>query len=220
MTDRVRVLIADDHVPTRAGVRMALERGGIEIVAEVGSADEAVRAAIRERPDVLMLDIGMPGGGIRAAAEISTTLAGARILMLTVSRDEDHMLQALRAGAVGYLFKDMDPGALPDVVRRVAAGESVIPGRLVTRLIEEVRRGDPGATSALSTSLGASVTPRERQVLELLRERRSTAEMAAELKLSPVTVRRHISTLLHKLAVSSREEAQELLARSRPESDR
>lgn len=220
MTGKVRVLIADDHVPTRAGVRMALERGGLDVVAEVANAQDAVRAALRERPDVCLLDIEMPGGGIRAAAEISAALEDAHILMLTVSRDEDQLFDALRAGAAGYLLKDMDPGALPDAVRRVAAGEAVLPGKLVRRLIEEVRRGDLHLLSSVGESLRVPVTPREREVLELLGERRSTAEMAAKLKLSPVTVRRHISALLPKLAVSSREEAHELLARSRSMTER
>jgi DNA-binding NarL/FixJ family response regulator len=216
VSDKVRVLIADDHVPTRAGVRMALERGGLEVVAEAANADEAVRLAARERPEVCLLDIEMPGSGIRAAADISAGLPGVHILMLTVSRDESQLFDALKAGAAGCLLKDMDPGALPDAVRRVAAGEAVLPGRLARRLIDELRLGDAArASHGPADGLRVPVTPREREVLELLGERRSTAEMANKLKLSPVTVRRHISALLPKLAVSSREEAQELLARSR-----
>jgi DNA-binding NarL/FixJ family response regulator len=220
VSEKVRVLIADDHVPTRAGVRMALERGGLEVVAEAANADAAVRLAARERPDVCLLDIEMPGSGIRAAAEISAGLPGAHILMLTVSRDDNQLFDALKAGAAGCLLKDMDPGALPDAVRRVAAGEAVLPGRLARRLIEELRLGVAGALHGPADGLRVPVTPREREVLELLGERRSTAEMADRLKLSPVTVRRHISALLPKLAVSSREEAQELLARSRSLSQR
>lgn len=220
MIDKLRVLIADDHVPTRAGVRMALERGGLEVVAETANAEDAVRAASRLHPDVCLLDIEMPGGGIRAAADISAALPGTHIIMLTVSRDESQLFDALRAGAAGCLLKDMDPGALPDAVLRVAAGEGVLPGRLVRRLIDEIRRaGGQGALPAYD-NLRVPVTPREREVLELLGERRSTAEMAAKLRLSPVTVRRHISALLPKLAVSSREEAQELLERSRSMTER
>jgi DNA-binding NarL/FixJ family response regulator len=220
VTARVRVLIADDHVPTRAGVRMALERGGLEVVAELGNADEAIRAAARLRPEVCLLDIEMPGGGIRAAREISTALPSADILMLTVSHDESSVFDAIRAGASGYLLKDMDPGTLPDAVRRVAAGEAVLPGRLVRRLIDEVRRQEPRSSEAFNESVRVPITPREREVLEMLGERRSTAEMAAALKLSPITVRRHISALLGKLSVNSREEAQELLERSRSATER
>jgi DNA-binding NarL/FixJ family response regulator len=221
MTEQVTVLIADDHVPTRTGVRMALERGGLQVVAEAANADEAVRSAVRKRPDVCLLDIEMPGGGIRAAAQISEALPGAHILMLTVTREETTVFEAIRAGAAGYLLKDMDPSALPDAVRRVAAGEAVLPGRLVRRLIDEVRRReDAPGSAALSDGMRVPITPREREVLEMLGDRRSTAEMAAELKLSPVTVRRHISALLAKLAVGSREEAGELLARARSASER
>ena len=222
MSAAVTVLIADDHVPTRTGVRMALERGGLKVVAEAANADEAVRSAVRTRPDVCLLDIQMPGSGIRAAEQISEALPGAHILMLTVSREEKTVFEAIRAGAAGYLLKDMDPDALPDAVRRVAAGEAVLPGRLVRRLIDEIRhhRESSSAAERLSDRVRVPITPREREVLEMLGERRSTAEMAAQLKLSPITVRRHISALLAKLAVGSREEAGELVARNRSATER
>jgi two-component system NarL family response regulator len=217
----VTVLVADDHVPTRTGVRMALERDGLRVVGEAATADEAVAEAARVHPDVCLLDVTMPGGGIPAAAAISEALPGTHILMLTVSRDEATVLDAIRAGAAGYLLKDMDPDDLPDAVRRVAAGEAVLPGRLVRRLIDELRHHHEPVTAAdrLSDRVRVPITPREREVLELLGERRSTAEMAAQLKLSPVTVRRHISALLAKLAVGSRDEVGDLLA-DRQASDR
>jgi two-component system, NarL family, nitrate/nitrite response regulator NarL len=222
MSDAVTVLIADDHVPTRTGVRMALERGGLKVVAEAANGDEAVRSAVRLRPQVCLLDVEMPCSGIRAAQQISEALPGAHILMLTVSRDDTTVFEAIRAGAAGYLLKDMDPDTLPDAVRRVAAGEAVLPGRLVRRLVDEIRhnREQPSAAEQLSDRVRVPITPREREVLEMLGERRSTAEMAAKLKLSPITVRRHISALLAKLAVGSREEAGDLLTRNRAASER
>jgi DNA-binding NarL/FixJ family response regulator len=220
MSARVKVLIADDHVPTRAGVRMALERGGLEVVAEAGNADDAVRLAARLHPDVCLLDIEMPGGGIRAAREIRAAVPNADVLMLTVAQDESTVFDAIRAGAAGYLLKDMDPATLPEAVRKVAAGEAVLPGRLVRWLIDEVRRHETRSSSTLNESVRVPITPREREVLEMLGDRRSTAEMAAELKLSPVTVRRHVSALLGKLSVGSREEAHELLERSRASGQR
>jgi DNA-binding NarL/FixJ family response regulator len=220
MTNRVTVLIADDHVPTRAGVRMALERGGLEVVAEAGNADEAVRLAVRKRPDVCLIDIEMPGGGIRATREITAALPTADILMLTVTQEESSVFDAIRAGAAGYLLKDMDPGNLPDAVRKVAAGEAVLPGRLVRWLIDEVRRHETRSSSTLNESVRVPITPREREVLEMLGDRRSTAEMAAALNLSPITVRRHVSALLGKLSVGSREEAHALLERSRSSRER
>ena len=221
MNANVTVLVADDHVPTRAGVRMALERGGLRVVGEAANADEAVRAAVRLRPDVCMLDVEMPGSGIRAAAEISEAVPECHILMLTVSGEEATVFEAIRAGAAGYLLKDMDPGTLPDAVRRTAAGEAVLPGKLVRLLIDAVRRQeDSPAAHSLGARMRVPITPREREVLEMLGDRRTTAEMAAELQLSPVTVRRHISALLGKLAVGSREEIGELLARSRTTPER
>ena len=206
-----RVLIADDHAPTRAGVRMALERDGIEVCAEVKNASEAVEAALRERPDLCLLDVHMPGGGPSAASRITSHLPGTMVVMLTVSRDNADMLESLRRGAVGYLLKDMNPASLPVAVRAALGGEGVLPRSLSARLIEELRRrpesrrvtGQPRELPALSS--------REWEILDLLSEGATTAEMAERLFLSQVTVRRHISSILSKLGVSSREDAVRLL---------
>ena len=125
-----RVLIADDHAPTRAGVRMALERDGIEVCAEVKNATEAVEAALRERPDLCLLDVHMPGGGPSAASKITSNLPGTMVVMLTVSRDNADVLESLRRGAVGYLLKDMNPASLPVAVRAALGGEGVLPRAL------------------------------------------------------------------------------------------
>jgi DNA-binding NarL/FixJ family response regulator len=215
VTDIVRVLIADDHVPTRTGVRMALERGGIAVVAEAANARDAVLAAAHDRPDVCLIDIDMPGGGIEAAAEISAAVPGTYVLMLTVSQHEQDLFDALQAGAAGYLLKDMDPAELPAAVRRAAAGEAVLPGGLTARLVEELRRRERPSTPRLQHRLKVAMTPREREVLELLGDGRSTAEIAERLRLSPVTVRRHVSAVMRKLEVSSRDELRRLLASSR-----
>jgi DNA-binding NarL/FixJ family response regulator len=206
-----RVLIADDHAPTRAGVRMALERDGIEVCAEVTNASEAVEAALRERPDLCLLDVHMPGGGPSAASKIITSLPSTLVLMLTVSRDNADVLESLRRGAIGYLLKDMNPASLPVAVRAALGGEGVLPRTLAAGLIEEFRHrpekrrpsGQPRERPALSA--------REWEIVELLVEGAGTAEMARRLFLSQVTVRRHISSILSKLGVSSREEAVSLL---------
>jgi DNA-binding NarL/FixJ family response regulator len=206
-----RVLIADDHAPTRAGVRMALERDGIEVCAEVTNASDAVDAAMRERPDLCLLDVHMPGGGPSAASKITSSLPSTLVLMLTVSRDNEDVLESLRRGAIGYLLKDMNPASLPVAVRAALGGEGVLPRSLAAGLIEEFRRrpetrrpsGQPRDQPALSS--------REWEILELLAEGARTAEMAERLFLSQVTVRRHISSILSKLGVSSREEAVKLL---------
>jgi DNA-binding NarL/FixJ family response regulator len=206
-----RVLIADDHAPTRAGVRMALERDGIEVCAEVTNASDAVDAAIRERPDLCLLDVHMPGGGPSAASKITSKLPSTLVLMLTVSRDNRDVLESLRRGAMGYLLKDMNPASLPVAVRAALGGEGVLPRSLAAGLIEEFRhRPEPHRLSRQPRERPA-LSSREWEILELLAEGTSTADIANRLFLSQVTVRRHISSILSKLGVASREEAVRLL---------
>jgi DNA-binding NarL/FixJ family response regulator len=206
-----RVLIADDHLPSRAGVRMALERAGFEVCAEVPDGRAAVAAALRERPDLCLLDVQMPGGdGIAAAAEIVARLPGTAIVMLTVSADEDDLFAAIRAGAAGYLLKDVSPERLPFALEGVLSGEAAIPRRLVSRIVEELserrRRRVP-----LRGRGGAELTAREWEVIELLREGATTAWVAQRLEISQVTVRRHVSEVLRKLRVPDRQAAFDLL---------
>jgi two-component system, NarL family, nitrate/nitrite response regulator NarL len=206
-----RVLIADDHAPTRAGVRMALERDGIEVVAEVKNATEAVEAALRERPDLCLLDVHMPGGGPSAASKITSNLPSTLVIMLTVSRDNADVLESLRRGAIGYLLKDMNPASLPVAVRAALGGEGVLPRALSAGLIEEFRHRPESRRVSGQPRERRSLSSREWEILELLTEGASTAEMAERLFLSQVTVRRHISSILTKLGVSSREEAVQLV---------
>ena len=144
MSRPLRVLIADDHPPTRAGVRMALEQGGCEVCAEVATAADAVKAALKERPDICLIDLGMPGNGFRAVSEITSQLPDTPVLVLTVSRSADDLFDALRAGAAGYLLKDMDPEDLVAAVRGTLAGEAALPGFLAARLIDEFRHRGRG----------------------------------------------------------------------------
>jgi two-component system, NarL family, nitrate/nitrite response regulator NarL len=204
------VLIADDHAPTRAGVRMTLERDGLEICAEVANAADAVDAALRERPDVCLLDVRMPGRGTSAAASITSTLPNTVVLMLTVSRDDDDLFESLRQGAVGYLLKDMNPADLPAAVRGAFEGEGALPGSLVARLIEEFRHGRAARRVSWQPRGGPQLTNRETEILELLCEGAGTGEIAERLFVSRVTVRRHVSNILGKLGASSREEATRL----------
>lgn len=213
MSEALRVLVADDHPPTRAGVALALERGGCDVCAEAANADDAIAAAIAERPDVCVVDLDMPGSGIRAVAEITTSLPDTRVVVLTVSSSPEDLLDAVRAGAAGYMLKDMDPGELPDLVRRLARGEGALPGTLIARLFEQIRARGTGHTLVLDDGRRVELTAREQDVLELLADEIPTTEIAGRLFLSPVTVRRHVSTLLHKLDVRSRREAAEMLTR-------
>jgi DNA-binding NarL/FixJ family response regulator len=204
------VLVADDHLGLRTGTRIALEDGGFMICAEAADGPGAVEAALRERPDVCLIDVVMPGGGIEAAARIAAALPDTAIVMLTVSDDEEHLFGAIRAGASGYLLKDMDPDRLPAALRGVLAGEAAFPRRLVTRVVEEFserqRRRVP-----LPAGGRAELTGREWETLELLRAGNTTSATARRLGISEVTVRRHISEAVRKLRVPDRRAAMELL---------
>jgi DNA-binding NarL/FixJ family response regulator len=205
------VVIADDHPPTRAGVRAALDGRGFSVVAEVARADAAVEAAIRERPDVCVLDIHMPGSGISAAARITELLPETAVVMLTVSRDDEDLFAALRAGASGYLLKDMDSDRLPAALKGVLSGEAAVPRTLVARVVAEFRASERRPSLPIMRRRGARLTGRECEVVELLQQQLSTAAIADRLDLSPVTVRRHVSSILAKLRVPDRRAMARLL---------
>jgi DNA-binding NarL/FixJ family response regulator len=204
-----RIVIADDHPPTRAGVRYTLEAAGMVVVAESGDAAGAVAAAIEHEPDLCLLDIHMPGGGVQAAAKIANALPGVKIVMLTVSRDDDDLFEAIRAGAAGYLLKDMDPDRIPHALEGVLSGETVLPRTLLTRVMDEFR--GRSHRRLLPGRRGADLTDREWEVLEQLRDGKSTAEIAERLYVSPATIRSHVSSVLRKLRVPDRQAAIRLL---------
>lgn len=207
MTEPIRVLLADDHAPTRADIRATLEEGGFEVVAEVADAAAAVEAAVREQPAVCLLDIRMPGSGIGAAWEITARLPSTKVVMLTVSRDDEHLIAALRAGASGYLLKDIDPGRLPSALKGVLEGEAAIPRTLVARLVEDFRDRGGRRRKLVGDDLAAQLTSREWEVLDLMRKGLGTNDIARRLTLSQVTVRSHIAGILRKLRVPDRESA-------------
>ncbi len=216
MTAALRVLIADDHAPTRADVREALEsHERFSVCAEAFDAAGAVEAALREQPDICVLDIEMPGGGINAAWEISSRLPRVRIVMLTVSDSDTHLFSALRAGVDGYLLKDLDPASLPQALLAATEGEAAIPRKLVTRLVDGLR--DPGVRrrAVAHESERQRLTSREWQVLELMGRGLSTAQIARRLVLSPATVRTHVAGITRKLRVADRDEAVRLFSGGR-----
>ena len=211
MSGPIRILLADDHAPTRAGVRAALERDGFQVVAEASDAKGAVELAGREKPDVCLLDIHMPGNGISAASDIASQHADIAVVMLTVSRDDADLFDALRAGALGYLLKDTDPDRLPHALRGVLEGEAALPRALVARVIDEFRDRGRRRRLPILKQRGVELTSREWEVLELMRENLTTAEIAERLFISQVTVRSHIAAILKKLRVADRKAAVELL---------
>jgi DNA-binding NarL/FixJ family response regulator len=211
----VRVLVADDHEPTRKDVMNALERDGrFDVCAEAADAAAAVARAMEQQPDLVLLDIRMPGSGLRALWEISARLPTTRIVMLTVSEEDSDLFAALRAGAHGYLLKDIDPRRLPEALFDVHAGNSAIPRPLVSRMLEEFRDVNPRRRSVPETSeLDARLTSREWQVLDLLARDNTTAEIAGRLVLSSSAVRAHIAAIVKKFDARDRNEAVELFRR-------
>jgi DNA-binding NarL/FixJ family response regulator len=207
----IRVLIADDHTRTRALMREALDAdGSFTVCAEAPDAASAIREAELHRPDVCLIDIHMPGNGIAATRQIVTSLPDTAVVILTVSHSEADLFDALRAGASSYLLKDTAYDQLPGVLHRTLAGEAVMPGSLVARLVEEFRDREHRRV-AIGPRTATRLTGREWDVLELMREGLSTAGIAGRLFISPTTVRTHVSSILRKLNVTDREAAIRLL---------
>jgi DNA-binding NarL/FixJ family response regulator len=190
-------------------LRAALEAAGFEICATTCGAEETVQRAVAERPAVCLLDLEIEGGGIRAAETITRELAETAVVIMADDLDEDELFAALRAGATGFLPHDIDPQRLPVALAGVLEGEVAIPRTLMARVVEEFR--GTGCRRIRVGERTVELTAREREVLERLQRGRTTKQIGAELFISPVTVRRHISTLLHKLRVDDREQAVELL---------
>ena len=207
----LRVVIADDHAPTRAGVRQALEADGWQVAGEAFDGPGAVRLAVEFQPDVCVLDIHMPGSGIKAAGDIARLLPSTAVVMLTASRDDEDLFDALRVGASGYLLKDMDPDRLPAALKGVLAGEAALPRELVARVLEEFR-GRPRRRRLPRGRATARLTSREVEVFQMLGQGLTTEQIGKRLFVSPVTVRGHVSTTLKKLKVKSRAEALKVLA--------
>lgn len=206
MSEAIRVAVADDHPMFRAGVVMSLrEEAGIEIVGEAADATAALSVAQAELPDVMVLDIAMPGSGLEAARRIAVACPATRIVMLTVSEDEDDLLAAMKAGASGYVLKGAGGSELAGVIRSVHAGEVYVAPALAWGMLREMRTP--------RTSPYDELTEREREVLELVAEGLSNAEVGERLGLAEKTIKHHMTNILGKLQVRSRVEAALLVAR-------
>jgi DNA-binding NarL/FixJ family response regulator len=211
----LRVLIADDHAPTRDDVRLALEHGGMTVCAEAADAAHAVQQALETRPDICLLDIRMPGSGVAAAWEIAARLPTTKIVMLTVSDDDANLFAALHAGAIGYLVKDIDLRILPRALHDAAEGKAAIPRSLVARMVKQFHGTDPRfRTTTVAGELGPRLTSREWEVLVGLADGLSTREIARRLQLKPSGIRAHISALVQKLGVADRDEAVDFFRRT------
>ncbi len=209
---RRTVLVADAQPTFRLGMSAALEDGGFVVVAQVATSPEAITGAIAGRPDLCVLDCSMPGGAVDAARTITTHLAGTAVLMVTDRVQEAELLGALRAGASGYLPKSTDPARLRAAVHAALGGDTAIPRPLVVSMIDEIRARQPRRAPAWLTDHDVHLTRRESQVVELLRGALATRDIAAELGISEITVRRHLSEALRKLGARDRTSALGLLA--------
>jgi DNA-binding NarL/FixJ family response regulator len=202
------VILGDDQGGTRAGVRQALEARGIRVLAEACTAEEAISAAIRHRPAVCLLAVHIPGSGIFAADRIKAALPDTKVVMLSGSDHDEDLFASIRAGADGYLLKTMSARRLPEAIRGVLSGEAAIPRQLVTRLLEDYRiQGRTRVMYLPGSELPVEITPREFEVINRLRHGAVTGEIARDLRISEVTVRRHISSIEHKVGAPNRRSA-------------
>ena len=201
---RLRVVIADDQPMMRAGFKAVLEAtGSIEVVAEAATGEEAVAAAEAHRPDVVLMDIRMPGmDGIEATRRLPRQ----RVLILTTFGLDEYIIEALRAGASGFLLKDAPTREVVEAVRAVAAGDAVLAPAVTRQLLDQVGRRLPAAVSRTPDGL-AELTDREQEVLRMLAVGMSNAEIANALVVSEPTVKTHVSNLLGKLGLRDRVQA-------------
>jgi DNA-binding NarL/FixJ family response regulator len=206
---RASVLIADNEAATRELVALVLrDHPEFRVCAEVGDAAAAVEAALRERPDVCLLDIRIPGDGVAATREITSRLRSTKVVIFSRSTEEGELFAVLQAGACGFLPKETDPDRLPAILRDVVSGRgAALPRRLVLRLVEEFNAETIPLRRQLMTDSRTQLTGREWQVLQFLRRGFSTREIARHLFISEATVRSHSATLVRKLGVKDREAA-------------
>jgi DNA-binding NarL/FixJ family response regulator len=204
MEERIRVLIADDHPLFRKGLRGLLESvTGIEVVGEATEGEEAIALTERLQPDVILMDIHMPGvNGIEATRRILHVSSSVGVLVLTMYEDDDSVFAAMRAGARGYLLKGVDQAEVLRAIKAVSSGEAIFSPSIARRLIHYFSTLEKTVSPVFP-----ELTDREREVLALIAQGHTNAAIAEKLVLSPKTVRNHVSTIFSKLQVASRAEA-------------
>jgi DNA-binding NarL/FixJ family response regulator len=203
----LRVMLVDDHALVRSAIRQAITAPDVEVVGEVPSAEAALELAPTLQPDVLLLDIDLPGmSGVQAVRELAPRLPNTKIVMMTVSDSERYLFEAVRNGAAGYLTKDLGPEALLRAIRGIRNGDLPMSRSFAARVLEHFAAGRPGAGGAGDAS-GMGLSAREEEVLVLLAEGLTDRQIAEHLTVSPRTVESHVSSVLHKLGVRNRAEA-------------
>jgi DNA-binding NarL/FixJ family response regulator len=210
-----RILIVDDHPLTREALSSLLGAHGFDVCGCASDGAEAILEAARLRPDVILLDLSMPGlDGLGALPRLREAAPDTEVVVLTASGTEENLLAAIRAGAAGYLLKTEPPERIAAFLDGVVNGEAALSGTVARRLLEQVRHGN-GRGVGVPDSIAATLSARELEVLLLLDEHLGTDEIAKRLFISEHTVRSHVKSLLRKLGVSSRREALEHLAVAR-----
>ena len=209
-----RIIVADDHPLTRDALASLLGRNGFDVVGEAADGAEAIELASSTQPDLVLLDLSMPGmDGLTALPRLRAAAPDCEVVVLTASGTEDNLLAAIRAGAAGYLLKSEPPERIVGFLRGVAGGEAALSGAVARRLLDQVRDGRIGG--GVPDDIAEALSARELEVLLLLDEHHSTDDIARRLFISEHTVRSHVKSLLRKLGVSSRREALEQLAYAR-----
>ena len=204
MTDKISLLITDDHALVRQGIRAFLElQADLMVIGEADSGEAAVRMAAELVPDVVLMDLVMPGiGGVEATRQVKQVSPHSQIIVLTSYHEDEYIFPALRAGVLSYVLKDVGPDELADTVRKAARGESVLHPRVASRVVQELR-GARRDTPNLFTDL----SDRELEVLRLIADGLSNAEIANKLFISEKTVKGHVSNILSKLHMMDRTQA-------------
>lgn len=207
MSNSVRVLLVDDHVLFRKGVEAVLAtRPGVEVVGEASDGHQAVEMARATNPDVILMDISMPGcNGLEATRRIKSELPEVKILMLTVSDDDKDLFEAIKSGAQGYLVKNLKAHQLFDVLEALARGETPISAIMATKILHEFQQ--PLTSRSQAPEAAEPLTPREIEVLELIVAGQSNKEIAEALVISESTVKNHLRSILEKLHLRNRIQA-------------
>jgi two-component system nitrate/nitrite response regulator NarL len=210
-----RVLIVDDHPLTRDALGSLLTQNGFSLAGEASDGEEAIEVARTLQPELILLDLSMPGmDGLEALPLLREAAPECEVVVLTASVAEENLLAAIRAGAAGYLLKTEPPERIVEFLRGVAQGDAALSGSIARRLLDKVREGRD-ASGGVPDSIAAALSAREVEVLLLLDEHLGTDEIATRLYISEHTVRSHVKSLLRKLGVSSRRQALETLAAAR-----
>jgi DNA-binding NarL/FixJ family response regulator len=204
--DPLRVLIVDDHDLFRTGLRNLLEEQGIQVVGEAAAGNEAIRAVRELAPDVVVMDLNMPGmSGVEATRHITGVAPLTRVLVLTISDQDSDVLDAILAGACGYLLKDSSITDLMTGIRAASVGESLISPHIAAKVLQRVR--STSTVPAIAETIRAELSDREIEVLKLIANGKDNAQIAGELHISPKTVKNHISNILMKLQIDNRIQA-------------